>query len=143
MPAPKMHAIQVNFADQLALVGYEVRSDKLPPGGTLAIDTYWQAARALPGALTGFIHLIGPDSRLAAQADQEFGRGFYPTNYWQPGDIIHEKFVLTLPGDLSEGNYSIGAGVYDFPSLERLNIRSSDAPARDDIVTFGTVQVGP
>jgi len=143
IPAPKMRALQVSFADQLALIGYQVRSDKVAPGDTLLIDTFWQATRAVPSALTGFIHLIGPNGRLAAQADQEFGRGFYPTNYWQLGDVVREKHELVLSGDLAPGDYSIWAGVYEFPSLERLDIRSSDAPNRDNMVTLGTVHVGP
>jgi hypothetical protein len=94
--APKMRALQVSFADQLALIGYQVRSDKVAPGDTLLIDTFWQATRAVPSALTGFIHLIAPNGRLAAQGDQEIGRGFYPTNYWHLVKVAEPYKVINV-----------------------------------------------
>ena len=133
---------QVNLADQLNLVGYQLPSSATP-GSELTIHTYWTAARPVPDALTGFIHLIGPDGRLAAQIDQEFGRGFYPTNDWKPGQIVKEKQVLALPADLPAGDYTVWAGAYPFPSLERLTVHSSSLPAQDQLVLLGAIHIGP
>jgi hypothetical protein len=48
-----------------------------------------------------------------------------------------------LPKDMPVGEYTLRVGVYSFPSLERLAVLSSNVPAQDNIVTLGTVHVGP
>jgi hypothetical protein len=140
---PAVRAVQVNLADQLGVLGYEVRPDKPAPGGEFVVNIHWQATAAMPEAYTGFLHLIGPDGQLIAQDDHELGRGFYRTIYWQPGEVIREKYTLTLPKDAPVSDYSLRVGVYSFPSLQRLSVRSSNVPTQDDTVTLGTLHVGP
>jgi hypothetical protein len=109
----------------------------------LIVNIHWQALATMPAAYTGFLHLAEPDGRLITQDDHELGRGFYRTLYWQPGEVVREKYTLALPKDMPVGEYTLRVGVYSFPSLERLAVRSSNMPAQDNIVTLGTVHVGP
>src|SRR4030042_632301 len=94
----------------------------------------------MPESYTGFLHLTGPDGRLVAQDDHELGRGFYRTIFWQPGEVIRERYVLTLPQSPG-GNYTLWAGAYGFPSLRRLAVRSADKPAQDNRVMLDTLHV--
>jgi len=135
-------AMQVNLADQLGLVASRQRANRLNPGDTLVVDIYWKANRMLADDLTSFVHLVWPEGQLVAQQDQELGRGFYPTHYWQPGEIVHERYELALPRDAPVGDYVIQAGAYNFPSLERLRVVSSTVPAQNDVITLGTLHVG-
>jgi hypothetical protein len=145
--------VQVNFADELSMIGYEVKPNPVNPGQEFVVNIYWQAAHAMPdaqrpastrksAAYTGFVHLVGPDGRLVTQDDHELGRGFYRTIYWQPGEVIRERYVLTLPQSPG-GNYTLWAGAYDFPSLQRLVVRSTDKPTQDNRVMLDTIRVGP
>jgi hypothetical protein len=97
----------------------------------------------MPEAYTGFVHLVAPDGRLAAQDDHELGRGFYRTLFWQPGEVIRERYTLRLPGDAPAGQYTLWVGAYSFPSLKRLPVRSAGTSTRDDIVALGSIQVRP
>jgi hypothetical protein len=140
--APVVRPTQVNLADQLALVGYERKTDKLTPGGTFTAHLYWTALQPMPESYTGFMHLVGPDGKMAAQDDHELGRGFYRTLFWQPGEIVRERYELTLPAHLPPGEYTVQAGAYRFPSLARLAVRSSDVAAQDNVLTVDVMQVG-
>ena len=147
---PTLHAVQANFADQLGLLAYEVKPDKVTPGVELIVNVHWQAKAAMSEAYIGFLHLVGPDGRLVAQDDHELGRGFYRTLVWQPpegdlspGEVVRERYTLTLPKDVSFGEYTLRVGVYHFPSFQRLTVQSSSVPAQDNAVTLGTVQVRP
>ena len=140
---PTMRAVQANFADQFSVIGFEVKPDKVMPGSELIVNVHWLATSTMSETLTGFLHLIAPDGRLAAQDDHEMGRGFYRTIVWQPGEIIRERYELALPGDLAPGDYKLVTGAYSFPSLERLAVRSASAPFQDNVVTLGAVHVGP
>jgi len=143
-PLPStMRPLQVNLADQISLIGADAKSSQLAPGDRLIVQLYWKASRAAPDDYMGFIHLLGPDGRLVTQDDHELGRGFYRAYLWQPDEIIRERYEMVLPDDAPRGDYSFRVGVYRFPSLERLVVRSASVPTQDNTVTFGAVHVGP
>ena len=143
-PLPStVRPLQVNLADQISLIGYDSKSSQVAPGDRLVVQLYWKASGAAPDDYMGFIHLLGPDGRLVTQDDHELGRGFYRAHLWQPDEIIRERYEMVLPKDAPRGDYSFRVGVYRFPSLERLVVRSSSVPTQDNTVTFGTVHVGP
>jgi hypothetical protein len=140
--APTARAVQVNFAEGLSMIGYEIKPNPASPGQEFVVNIYWQASRAMTEAYTGFVHLVGPDGRLVTQDDHELGRGFYRTIFWQPGEVIRERYVLTAPKSPG-GDYVLWAGTYDFPSLQRLVVRSADKPTQDNMVVLDTIHVGP
>jgi uncharacterized membrane protein (Fun14 family) len=139
--APTARAIQVIFAEGLSMVGYEVKPNSVNAGEQFVVNIYWQATRAMPEAYTGFVHLIGPDGQLATQDDHELGRGFYRTIFWQPDEVIREKYVLTAPQ--SPDDYVLWAGAYDFPWLKRLTVLSAGKPTQDNRIMLDTIPVGP
>ena len=140
--APTARALQVNFAEELSMIGYEVKPNPPNLGQEFVVNIYWQASRAMPEAYTGFVHLVGPDGRLVTQDDHELGRGFYRTIFWQPDEVIRERYVLTAPKSPG-GNYTLWAGAYGFPSLQRLVVRSTDRPTQDNRIMLDTIHVGP
>jgi 4-amino-4-deoxy-L-arabinose transferase-like glycosyltransferase len=139
---PTVLPLQVNFADQLSLIGYELKS-KATPGANLDIMAYWQAMAPMSDFYIGFVHLLGPEGGLVTQDDHELGRDFYSTVSWLPGEVIREKFVLALPNDMAVGDYELRAGVYPIYRPNRLAVQASDVPSQNDEVTLGTVHVGP
>jgi hypothetical protein len=140
--APTARAVQVNFADELSMIGYEIKPNPANVGQEFVVNIYWQASRAIPEAYTGFVHLVGPDGRLVTQDDHELGRGFYRTISWQPDEVIRERYVLTAPKSPG-GNYTLWAGAYSFPSLQRLVVRSADKPTQDNRVMLDIIHMGP
>jgi hypothetical protein len=141
--APTVRPVQVNLADQLALVGYEPKATTFAPGDQFVVNLYWKAISTIPESYMSFLHLVAADGHLATQDDHELGRGFYRTNFWQPGEIIRERYELSLPRDIPPGDYVLRAGAYSFPSLTRLAVRSSSVPAQDNTVMLDTIHVGP
>jgi len=143
-PLPStLHPLQVSLAEQISLIGYESRSSQVAPGDRLVIQLYWKASGTSPDDYMGFLHLLGPDGQLVTQDDHELGRGFYSAYLWQPDEVIRERYEMVLPKDAPLGDYSFRVGVYRFPSLRRLPVRSTNVPAQDNTVTFGTLHVGP
>jgi hypothetical protein len=141
--APSVRPVQANLADQLALIGYEPKATQFAPGDSFVVNLYWKTIGAMPESYTGFLHLTGPEGRLVTQDDHELGRGFYRTLFWQPGEVVRERYELALPKDIPPGDYTLWAGVYGFPSLKRLAVRSADKPTQDNRVMLDTLYVGP
>jgi hypothetical protein len=141
--APTVRPLQANLADQLALIGYEPKATQFAPGDSFVVNLYWKTIGAMSESYTGFLHLTGPDGRLVTQDDHELGRDFYRTLFWQPGEVVRERYELALPKDIPPGDYTLWAGVYGFPSLRRLAVRSADKPTQDNRVMLDTLYVGP
>ena len=141
--APTVRPVQVNLADQLALIGYEPKATRFAPGDQFVVNLYWKAISTIPESYMSFVHLIAADGHLATQDDHELGRGFYRANFWQPSEIIRERYELSLPRDIPPGDYVLRAGAYSFPSLTRLAVRSASVPAQDNTVALDTIHVGP
>jgi len=141
--ASSVRRLQANWADQLGVIRYEPEADDVPPGGKLVVTVYWQAIGAMSDDYVGFVHLVGPDGRLVTQDDHELGRGVYRTIFWQPDEIVRERYDLTLPTDAPTGDYTLWLGAYSYPSVTRLPVRSTSVLARDDMVALGAVQVRP
>ncbi|MCC7353999.1 MAG: hypothetical protein IT330_09595, partial [Anaerolineae bacterium] len=117
---PPTHPTDFSFAGLVRLVGYDIRSSTLRPGGALPIDLYWQPVKPLPDNYHTFIHLFNEAGEKITQSDHPPGGLFYPTNLWRPGEMLRDQHLLALPSDLRRGRYRLLVGLYQYPSLQRL-----------------------
>ncbi len=82
-------------------------------GRDLRVVLYWQAAAPVTGRYTVFTQLFDPAGSLVAQQDNWPVRGLAPTDTWQPGALIRDPYVLTIPRDGQPGAYRLWVGLYD------------------------------
>jgi hypothetical protein len=152
---PLDQALPVNFGDALQLLGYDLRTPSVPPGGTVELVTLWQVADAeavrpldladVNEELVLFIHaltcpggqcqgdvtgaVVGQEDRLDA-----------PAWAWQTGDVIAQIHRFSLRADLPSGPVMLQVGVYRRADLFRLPVLSGSAVV-DDRVLLQTVEV--
>ncbi len=102
-------------------------------GRAVNILQNWEAGKPLTGDIHLFIHLIDASGKLVAQRD-------YPieTAVWKAGARISQ--AITLP-DVPPGTYSIFTGLYDYPGMERLEVRTPGCGASDGLAYLGEVTV--
>ncbi len=131
--------LQVNFDNQMELIGYDVPPDLESGDEQLPVTLYWHALTALPVDYTIFVHLLGPDGQLIAQHDDTpRWEAPIPTTTWQPGEILKDQHLLDLPPDLPPGTYRLQAGVYYWQTLERLPVIENGTPV-NNFVDLGTL----
>ena len=82
--------------------------------------------------------LINP---LMAQGDGPALNGDYPTSLWAKGEVIEDRYVLTIPDDLPEGNYPIHIGFYEPQSGARLPVRVEGQAQPHDAYFLGRLDV--
>jgi hypothetical protein len=125
-PQPS-HPLQVNFDNQIKLLGYSFYNPANLPtfqlSNPLTLTLTWQALASLP-LLTRFVQLIGPDGQVYAQNDSAPDRGQYPTWLWQPGEIVEETITLAIPPNLPPGRYTLHIGLYHPDTGARLPLVS-------------------
>ncbi len=126
---PELHPsqpVEVNFAGQIKLAGYDgPAGTTVAPGTRVPITFYWQTLAAPGRNLTLFIHLMaGKSGEQAAGFD---GPPVFPTQFWQPGTGLADTRHLPLPADLPSGDYTLWVGWYDPVTMTRLPL--ADGPA--------------
>jgi hypothetical protein len=84
------------------------------PDSLLTVDLYWRVVRTPPVPWHSFLQLFDEAGHKRAQApDHRPGGDYLPAPLWRPGDVIRDRFALSLPADLPPGTYTLMAGFYD------------------------------
>ena len=96
---------------------------------------------------TAFVHLLGPNNPatggpLWAQDDSEPCRRSYRTSAWGPGEIVIDRYAMTIPPEAPAGEYSIVMGLYEWQTLQRLPVLDDAGQAARDHVILASVKVG-
>ena len=134
---------RANFDNKVLLLGADLAPDQASPGESIQVTLYWQALTDMDIPYTVFVHLLDPSGEVVAGHDSGPASGTRPTTGWVPGEYILDRHDLTIPADLSSGEYVIEVGMYDAgaPDLPRLSVLGEDGQPATDRVIFGPVQV--
>ncbi|MEP7358010.1 MAG: hypothetical protein ABI847_12260, partial [Anaerolineales bacterium] len=106
------HAIAFPDAD---LLGYTLGAEGLKPGSVLEVELFFRAKQATANEEWFKLELMDPaqpDGFLALdQADP--CRGTFPSQHWEPGEVIVAKAFLAVPDGLEPGRYDLRIGMFD------------------------------
>ena len=126
--APPMYSLNLTLPDitiqsvsniphteSILLLGYDLTPANPKAGEPLTVRLHWQTTQPLSIDYTTFVHLIDEAGQRVGQNDHRPGGVFYPSSYWQPGEILHDGHDLTVPADALPGVYQLRAGMYYQP----------------------------
>jgi hypothetical protein len=114
----------IGAAGEVALVETAVMPTIVHPGQQIQIDLTWRV-EAPPGEdWTTFLHLAEAGQPPLAQSDAPPRQGFYPTRIWQAGEIIADRYWVTVPDGLAAGRYPLWLGMYESQTNEQLPLSS-------------------
>lgn len=148
-PPPLRPLTPVPRLDNLAaLVGWDLLAvddtpvEKAHPGETVRVRLHWLAEGSSDRPYKGFVHLVSSNGTLVTQDDQQPLEGILPTTLWRADQHIVDEYTLTVPADVSPGDYTLLAGLYEEQSLQRLPVFVDGKPV-GDAVRLGTLRVEP
>jgi 4-amino-4-deoxy-L-arabinose transferase-like glycosyltransferase len=128
--------LTATLGDAVALSGMDVGRVS---GGQLTVTLYWRCLKPMAAAYTSFVHLVGAGG-LAAQHDMQPGDGSYPTNRWEPGETIMDRFRLDV-SKVAPDAYELRAGMYLLQTMQRLPARNAAGePLPDDAITLTSIR---
>ncbi len=136
--------LNVNLANKIALVGYDVDRKALHPGETLRLTLYWKALRPLAKNYTVFAHVLGPNNSIWAQKDAWPKDGAAPTSTWRVGQVVADQYDLVVKPETPAGVYDLEVGIYDGETMDRLSVIGTDGNPGDNRVLLNRIRVvGP
>ncbi len=97
------------FGGVITLLGYDLVINET----TMDITLYWRSDAQISTDYTTFLHLRDKANQNVAQQDNPPAQGRYPTSLWDPGEIIIDKLILPIDGQLPVDIYTPVIGLYN------------------------------
>jgi hypothetical protein len=120
-------ALQYTLGETIGLL--DARAE-LVTSGTLSVTLRWVALGSTSQDNKVFLHVLDKAGNIVAQSDHRPDGDWFPTQYWQKGDVIDDTFQVTLPEGVSLDTLTLSAGMYDSASGQRLPAMRSDSAER-------------
>jgi len=133
MPLPPFQA-QAQFAPGLRLLGYEQSSLAAKPGESVFFTFYWKAEADLAVDATAFLHV---GEKQVLQRDGQPCQNIYPTSRWRAGEVVPDRFALTIAPGTPPGLYPLVIGWYS--GNQRLTLTAAEQPLPDNRAIIGAL----
>lgn len=140
LPEEPEQRLDVNLGEAVRLHGYNLPGETFSAGEILPVTLFWKTESRPPDRFKLFLHLLGEKNELIAQTDAEPVGGFRPTDTWESGEALVDRYGLLLPADLHPGAYTLTVGMYDL-SGSRLPITAAGGAPLGDSLTLTQVRV--
>ncbi|MFB0546218.1 MAG: DUF2079 domain-containing protein [Anaerolineae bacterium] len=141
-PQPMQQSREANFGNAIKLLGYTASAENARPGDTLQLILYWQALDTVERPYTVFVHLLDEEGRIRAQEDSMPMSNLYPTDEWEAGEIVVDKYYdLKVDPATPPGEYVVEVGLYYWVTGERLPVLDIAGNPQDTRIILTKVRV--
>lgn len=124
--------VQARFAEGVELLAATAPSQAIA-GENLDLRMHWLMLQGRDSRDVRFVHLLDGDGQIVAQSDEASGS-------IAAGAQVSDLVTLSLPEDLSPGEYSVWLGWYDYPEIRRLPL-IEPAGYEGDLLPLGVVRI--
>ncbi len=97
--------LDIQLSDELALLGYEVKPNPLRPESDGMLRVWWTALNRPTKPYQVRIELLDDEGHAVSSSVQALSSA--PTDTWQDGQIVSERYPLTLDQSAASGDYRL------------------------------------
>jgi 4-amino-4-deoxy-L-arabinose transferase-like glycosyltransferase len=116
-----------SFEGDLMLSGYGLVDREAQWGKELGVVLQWKALRDVNRHYAAFIHLVDEEGRTWGQGDKWLmNESLVPSAGWRAGEIVMDRYGVSLVKGIWPGEYSLLIGLYDRITGKRLQVQGSD-----------------
>ena len=122
------HPVQIDYGDQLRLLGYRISPGSTPSGETVRADLYWRALHPLDKNYQTTVGIVNANGEVWSPKTLDRPRDYqdYPaTNTWPADAYVVDSFELPINSGTPPGQYQIFAEVFERGSLLPLPAQAS------------------
>jgi hypothetical protein len=120
--APPQQPLGIRFGEFAELIGYDVDTVDLRPGGSLPVKLYWRARGSAEKNYQMFVHLVDALDQIRGQIDGPPLGGQAPTQSWVSGEILVEERTIPVTDEAPFGPYRLAVGFYVADTGERIPV---------------------
>ena len=131
----------LTFDGQFELVEFASSRWRVAPGDALAVALRWRALAPMDVDFKFFLILLGPNGESFALKDGMPLNWLRPTTSWSAGEIVDDRWGMTVSADTPAGAYPLYVGAYDPATGERLAVQTSDGESAGDMLLITEIEV--
>ncbi len=135
------HPYQANLGGLVEFLGYDLEGTGFSPGEVVPLTLYWRALEQMDTSYTVFTHLIDKDDRIWGQQDNPPQEGKHPTTLWVKGEVVTDKYSITVDPNAPSGQYIVEIGLYNTTTGDRLPVLDEEGRKVDDRILLQRVWV--
>ncbi len=109
MPTAMSHQLNVQFGDNLRLIGADFPSE-VSKGRSFDVTLYYKVLAPISKDWKVLLHVDGPATRL--NGDHKPIGGLCGTRYWQAGDYVVDRFTVRGKFASASGDYALWTGYF-------------------------------
>ncbi|MEP7357614.1 MAG: hypothetical protein ABI847_10275, partial [Anaerolineales bacterium] len=132
-------SLDINFDDQLVLVGVDAPGAAVAADAKLAVTLYWRTQNAPAADYSTTVQVLDEAGNIWGQADSQ-NPGRLPTTRWATGQYGRDEHRLRLVPGTPPGTYRLTAGVYAYGGAGLSVLDDARAP-QGQIAELGTLTV--
>lgn len=110
-PNPRF-PVNANFDGKIAVLGMDLEKERTGVGTRNVVTIYYRAESEMQEAWKIFMHVDSQTAQYRIHGDHFPPEG-YSTDKWRKGDIIADRYALSIPLDAHKGAYTMWMGFYD------------------------------
>jgi hypothetical protein len=133
--------VAFDLAHQVSLTGYKIDKTEVKAGETIKVALYWQAQTKMAEDYTVFVHLVDEEGTIWGQHDSQPVNGYYPTSFWDQGEIVKDEHAFLVSEDTPPGEYRIEVGMYRLADGQRLAIVDQNGQVLDNKALLSEIAV--
>ncbi len=135
------HVLNADLSHQVTLQGYDLDTSIASAGSAVQLALYWRAQREMDEDYTVFVHLMDDAGRIWGQSDAQPENGFYPTSFWDKGEVVKDEHRFAISSSAPSGRYRIEVGIYLLATGQRLPVLTEDGKTAGDAVLLASLEV--
>ncbi len=111
-PPSDMVRVDAEFGS-IKLLGYTLDPAVPKRGDKVRVSFYWSTSAPVDEEYQVFVHgdAIGGGARRI-HGDHFPAEAAYPTDVWQPGEIVVDPFTVRIPGEFGPAQLALNTGLY-------------------------------
>jgi len=132
--------VQVNFGDELLLLGYELPFQPVPADQSVEISLYWRALLPVEKEYSVSLQLVDENGHRFGQ-DDSFHPAGLPVTRWQEGQYAQDVHRMKVLPGTPPGEYRIVVYVYETAGNQRLETVNPDGLPAGNAYELGTIAI--
>jgi len=115
--------LHLMLGEAIALRGYSLATDSVEAGDVLQLTLFWEALQAPAERYKVFVQLLDSANHIVGQLDSEPSGNLLPTNVWQPGQRVSDRYGVLVQAGTPPGEHRLIVGMYSLNTGARLPVQ--------------------